>query len=81
MSRAYSDACRVYVNGPDDFEGAVRRFTKAVRETGVLSEVKRREAYHPPSVRRRAKAKKAAARRARAARRERDVDWKPERSG
>jgi small subunit ribosomal protein S21 len=77
VSRVYADSCRVYVYGPDDFEGAVRRFTKVVREAGVLTEVKRREAYEPPSVARRRKAKKARARRARAARRERTVDWKP----
>jgi small subunit ribosomal protein S21 len=80
MTRVYADACRVTVNGPDDFEGAVRRFAKVVRETGVFRELKQRESYIPPSVRRRAKAKRAARRAKAARRRSSDVDWKPERA-
>jgi small subunit ribosomal protein S21 len=82
MSRAFSDSNRVYVDGPGAFESALRRFMKACRETGVFSELKKRESYLPPSVRRRAKSKKAATRRIKAAQRRRssDLDWKPERA-
>lgn len=81
--RAFADRCQVLVDGPDAFEPALKRFLKGCRESGIFTEMKKREFYMPPSVRRRAKAKKAAARRGKAAARLRppsDVDWKPERS-
>jgi small subunit ribosomal protein S21 len=77
--RAVADGCVVTVFGAD-VEGAVRRFLKSCRESGLFTELKRREAYLPPSVRKRLKRQKAQQRRVRAARRQRaDVDWKPSR--
>lgn len=42
-----------------DINGAMRRFKKKVQDDGVLQEVKRREAYEKPSIKK-AKAKAAA---------------------
>jgi small subunit ribosomal protein S21 len=42
-----------------DINGALRRFKKKVQDDGILQEVKRREAYEKPSVKK-AKAKAAA---------------------
>jgi small subunit ribosomal protein S21 len=53
----------------ESFENLLKRFNKKVQQTGILSELRRREHYEKPSVRR--KRKKAAKRRsvARATRR------------
>jgi ribosomal protein S21 len=84
VSRSSADGCLVLVRGPADVEAAIRRFTKGVRAAGIFSELRRRVAYEPRSLRRRMKSKRAAKRRAQAARRAReygaDLDWKPERS-
>ncbi len=45
----------------ESFEGLLRRFNKQVQLSGILSEVRRREFYEKPSVRR--KKKEAAKRR------------------
>lgn len=45
----------------ESFESLLKRFNKKVQQTGVLSELRRREHYEKPSVRR--KRKKAAKRR------------------
>lgn len=45
----------------ESFESLLKRFNKMVQQTGVLSELRRREHYEKPSVRR--KRKKAAKRR------------------
>lgn len=42
-----------------DINGALRRFKKKVQDDGILQEVKRREAYEKPSIKK-AKAKAAA---------------------
>lgn len=42
-----------------DINGAMRRFKKKVQDDGILQEVKKREAYEKPSVKK-AKAKAAA---------------------
>lgn len=47
----------------ESFEGAVRRFKKQCEKLGILTEVRKREHYEKPSVRRK---KKAAAARKRA---------------
>lgn len=44
----------------DSFEGALKKFKKQVEKAGILSEVRKREAYEKPSVKR--KKKEAAAR-------------------
>ena len=45
----------------ESFESLLKRFNKKVQQTGILSELRRREHYEKPSVRR--KRKKAAKRR------------------
>ncbi len=45
----------------ESFESLLKRFNKRVQQTGILSELRRREHYEKPSVRR--KRKKAAKRR------------------
>ena len=45
----------------ESFESLLRRFNKKVQQTGILSELRRREHYEKPSVRR--KRKRAAKRR------------------
>jgi small subunit ribosomal protein S21 len=47
----------------ESFEGAMKRFKKSCEKAGVLTELRRREFYDKPSVR---KKKKAAAARKRA---------------
>ena len=44
----------------ETFESLLRRFNKRVQTDGVLSEIKRRQHFEPPTVRRK---KKAAAKR------------------
>ena len=67
--------------GPDDLGRVV---LLPGGEAGVLTELKRRQTYEPPSVARRRKAKRAQVRRLRALRRWRETgrsdDWKPERN-
>lgn len=53
----------VKVKENESFEAAMRRFKKQVEKAGILTELRRREAYDKPSVR---KKKKAAAARKRA---------------
>lgn len=45
----------------ESFESLLKRFNKKVQQTGILSELRRREHYEKPSVRR--KRKRAARRR------------------
>lgn len=47
---------RVIVREDESFESALRRFKKQVEKAGVLSEMRRREHYEKPSVRRKKKA-------------------------
>jgi small subunit ribosomal protein S21 len=51
------DGLTVEVRG-DDFAGALRRFKKKVQEAGIIQEVRDRQEYVKPSIKR-AKAKKA----------------------
>lgn len=53
----------IKVRDNEPFESAMRRFKKQCEKAGILSELKRREYYDKPSVRRK---KKAAAARKRA---------------
>lgn len=53
----------IKVRENEPFEAAMRRFKKQCEKAGILSELKRREYYDKPSVR---KKKKAAAARKRA---------------
>ncbi len=45
----------VIVKDGESFESALRRFKKQCERTGILSEVKRREHYEKPSVKRKKK--------------------------
>lgn len=51
----------VNADGNESFESLLRRFNKKVQQEGILSEVRRREHYEKPSVKR--KRKEAAKRR------------------
>jgi small subunit ribosomal protein S21 len=57
----------VKVREGETFESALRRFNKKIKQNGVLSEVRRREHYEKPSVRRKKKLVAARKRRSRAA--------------
>jgi len=46
---------QVVVKGDESFESALRRFKKQCEKAGVLSELRKREHYEKPSVRRKKK--------------------------
>ncbi|MBN9395585.1 MAG: 30S ribosomal protein S21 [Candidatus Melainabacteria bacterium] len=48
----------------ESIEGALKRFKKKIQKAGILSEIKRRERYEKPSVKRKRKAEAARKRRA-----------------
>ena len=58
----------VTADGNESFESLLRRFNKKVQQEGILSEVRRREHYEKPSVKRK---RKEAAKRRKSARRAR----------
>ena len=45
----------VIIRDGESFESALRRFKKQCEKTGILSEVKKREHYEKPSVKRKKK--------------------------
>ena len=45
----------IEVHPGESIEGALKRFKKKIQKAGILSEVKRRECYEPPSVKRKRK--------------------------
>ena len=51
---------KVFSDDNETFESLLRRFTKKVQQDGILSEVRRREHFEPPSIKRQ---KNAAAKR------------------
>src|SRR6266513_4002007 len=55
----------IKVRENETFESARRRFNKKIKQNGVLSEVRRREHYEKPSVKRKKKIAAARKRRAR----------------
>lgn len=58
----------VRIRDGESFEGAMRRFKKSVEKAGVMAELRKREYYEKPSVRRKrksAQARKRAVRRGR----------------
>jgi len=58
----------ILIKENESFENALRRFKKQVEKTGILSEVRRREHYEKPSIKRKKKilaAKKRAMKRIR----------------
>ncbi|MCL0057677.1 30S ribosomal protein S21 [Dehalococcoidales bacterium] len=52
---------KVVVGNDESFESLLRRFNKKVQQEGILGEIRRREHYEKPSVKR--KRKEAAKRR------------------
>lgn len=46
----------IVVRDGDSFEAAMRRFKKQCEKAGILSEVRKREAYEKPSVKKKKKA-------------------------
>jgi small subunit ribosomal protein S21 len=61
-----STVSEVKVREGETFESALRRFNKKIKQNGILSEVRRREHYEKPSVRRKRKLVAARKRRAKA---------------
>ena len=51
----------VYLAEGETFESLLRRFNKRVQQAGILSEIRRRNHFEPPSIKR--KKKEAAKRR------------------
>lgn len=45
----------VYVRDDESFEGALRRFKRKCEKAGVLTELKRRQYFEKPSVKRKRK--------------------------
>ena len=46
----------VLIRDGDSFEAAIKKFKKQCEKAGILSEVRKREAYEKPSVKRKKKA-------------------------
>ncbi len=61
----------VRINEGESFENALKRFKKQCEKAGILSEVRKREAFEKPSVKRK---KKAIAARKRAMKKVRKFD-------
>jgi small subunit ribosomal protein S21 len=51
--------CKVNVREGDHIEKALKQFKKQVEKAGILSEIRKREAYDKPSVKRKKKEKAA----------------------
>ncbi len=49
----------VQVGPNESIENALKRFKKKIQKAGILSEIKRRERYEKPSVKRKRKAEAA----------------------
>ena len=49
----------VKVNGKDDLENALKKFKRQCARAGVMQEVRKREHYEKPSVRRKKKSEAA----------------------
>ncbi len=46
----------IVVKDNESFEGALRRFKKQCEKAGILSEIRKREHYEKPSIKRKKKA-------------------------
>lgn len=49
----------IELNPGESIESALKRFKKKIQKAGILSEIKRRERYEKPSVRRKRKSEAA----------------------
>ena len=58
-----SRLAEVRVNEGESIESALKRLKKKIQKAGILSEIKRRERYEKPSVRRKRKSEAARKRR------------------
>jgi small subunit ribosomal protein S21 len=52
----YDEMADVRIRDNESFENALKRFKKQCEKAGILSEVRRREHYEKPSVKRKRKA-------------------------
>lgn len=59
----------IRIKDGDSFEGAIRRFKKQCEKSGLMAELRKREYYEKPSVRKKRKAIAARKRLAKMARR------------
>jgi len=53
----------VRVRDNENIESALKRFKKKIQKAGILSEIKRRETYEKPSIKRKRKSEAARKRR------------------
>jgi small subunit ribosomal protein S21 len=53
----------IRVGENENIEGALKRFKKKVQKAGILSEIKKRERYEKPSIKRKRKSEAARKRR------------------
>lgn len=58
-SQGVSTLAEVRVGENEPIESALKRFKKKIQKAGILSEIKRRERYEKPSVRRKKKSEAA----------------------
>ncbi len=72
MINSRKDELCVYISPKDDAEYAIRKFTKKVRNSGMLQDLMDKSHYEKPSVRRKKKHEKAVRSMAAAARDEED---------
>ncbi len=49
----------VFIREDENFEGALRRFKRKCEKSGVLTELKKRQYYEKPSIKRKRKAAQA----------------------
>jgi len=61
--RGVRNLSEVRVNEGENIENALKRFKKKIQKAGILSEIKRRERYEKPSVKRKRKSEAARKRR------------------
>jgi len=69
-----NDRVEIYNNDSGGFEWAVKTFINRFRKSGLLKDLKLREAYESPSERRRRKDGEAMRRKKRREKRQRDVE-------
>lgn len=59
QSQGVNTLAEVRVGENEPIESALKRFKKKIQKAGILSEIKRRERYEKPSVRRKKKSEAA----------------------
>ena len=73
MRREVTSVAKVLVKDGEPFEKALKRFKKKVEAAGILREVRRREHYLKPSIRKKEKQRSAEKRRRRSLNRSRPM--------